>query len=80
MARSISAEAKEDLQQLDLLPCTRITEDLSKEKVKMQRTQEMVYSTIIMPNPAYWPKGLPVTYKIQVPLYPYLQWLKIPGK
>ena len=26
-------------------------------------------STIIMPNPVYWPKGLPVAYKIQVPLY-----------
>ena len=42
MARPNSAEAKEDLKRMDLLPCIHITVDLSREKVRTQQTQEMV--------------------------------------
>ena len=46
MARPISAEAKEDLKQMDLLPHIRIMANLSREKVRTQWTQEMVVATI----------------------------------
>ena len=42
MARPISAEAEEDLKEMDLLPLIHIIADLSKEKVRTHRTQEMV--------------------------------------
>ena len=42
MAKPNSAEAKEDLKWMDLLPHIHITVDLSREKVRTQRTQEMV--------------------------------------
>ena len=42
MARPISAEAEEDLKEMDLLLRTHIMADLNREKVKTQRTQEMV--------------------------------------
>ena len=42
MARPNSAEAEEDLKQMDLLPRIHITADLNREKVRTQRTQEMV--------------------------------------
>ena len=38
----ISAEAKEDLKEMDLLPRMHITADRSREKVRTQRTQEIV--------------------------------------
>ena len=50
MARPISAEANKDLEEMDLLPRIHIMVDLSREKVRTQRTQYH------MPNPAYWPK------------------------
>ena len=46
MARPISAEAKEDLKEMDLLPHIHIMANLSREKVRTQRTQEMVVATI----------------------------------
>ena len=42
MARAILAKAKEDLKRMNLLPRVHITVDLSREKVRTQRTQEMV--------------------------------------
>ena len=42
MARPISAKAKEDLKEMDLLPHIHIIVDLSREKVKTQQTQEIV--------------------------------------
>ena len=42
MARPISGEEEEDLKQIDLLPRMHITADLSKEKVRTQRIQDMV--------------------------------------
>ena len=77
MAMPISAEAKEDLKEMDLLPRKHIMADRSREKVRTQRTQEIVVP--YMPNPAYPPKDLLAADKTQFPLYPYLQWLKTPG-
>ena len=42
MARPISGEEEEDLKRIDLLPRMHITADLSKEKVRTQRIQDMV--------------------------------------
>ena len=42
MVRPISADEEEDLKWIDLLPGMHITADLSKEKVRMQRIQDMV--------------------------------------
>ena len=42
MARPNLAEAKEDLKRMDLLPHIHITADRSREKVRTQRTQEVV--------------------------------------
>ena len=42
MARPNSAEVKEDLKRMDLLPRIHITADLSREKVRTQQTQDMV--------------------------------------
>ena len=42
MVRPISAEEEEDLKWIDLLPGMHITADLSKEKVRTQRIQDMV--------------------------------------
>ena len=42
MAMPISAEAKEDLKEMDLLPRKHIMADRSREKVGTQRTQEIV--------------------------------------
>ena len=42
MAIPISAEAKEDLKEMDLLPRKHIMADRSREKVRTQRTQEIV--------------------------------------
>ena len=42
MAMPISAEAKEDLQEMDLLPHMHIMADRSREKVRTQQTQEIV--------------------------------------
>ena len=38
----ISAEAKEDLKEMDLLPRMHIMADCSREKVRTQQTQEIV--------------------------------------
>ena len=76
MARLISAEAKEDLKRMDLL-YTPYTQNSGSQQGKGKNTANPRNGgTIIMPNPAYWPKGLLVSYKKQFPLYPYLQWLK----
>ena len=42
MARPISGEEEEDLKRIDLLPRMHITADLSNEKVRTQRIQDMV--------------------------------------
>ena len=67
MARPISAEAKEDLKEMDLY-C--IMADCSREKVRTQQIKEIVVPC--RPNPAYQPKYLPAGDKIQVLLYPYI--------
>ena len=54
MARPNSAEAKEDLKQMDLLPCIHITVDLSWEKVRTQQIKPKTW-WYHMPNPAYCP-------------------------
>ena len=77
MARPTSAETKEDLKWIDLLSLIRITADLSLEKVRTQQTQEMV---VPYAQPYLLIKGLPVSYKKQFPLYPYLEWLKTLGE
>ena len=41
MAMPISAEAKEDLKEMDLLSHVHIMADRSREKVRTQRTQEI---------------------------------------
>ena len=42
MAMPISAEAKKDLKEMDLLPRMHMMADRSREKVRTQRTQEIV--------------------------------------
>ena len=58
MARPISAEAKEDLKQMDPLTRIHIIEDLSREKVRTQQTQEMM---VPYAQPCISAKGLPVS-------------------
>ena len=42
MTMLISTEAKEDLKEMDLLPHMHIMADRNREKVRTQRTQEIV--------------------------------------
>ena len=74
----ISAEAKEDLKEMDLLPRKHIMADRSREKVRTQRTQEIVvpYAQSCLSAKRF----AIAANKTQFPLYPYLQWLKTPGE
>ena len=71
MAKAISAEANEDLKEMDLLPRIHIMADLSRENGENTENQRNGGTICPNGNPAYWSKDLPATSKMQFLLYTY---------